>query len=111
MGKEAKGVELLHTCGRKPNDDGRLTTDCEGCWEQAYRDGKGAGLTYAMVIIKNATMDHIQREQRHLYDPQNPPDEREADAVMQRSKAFMAAATIVARALDEEIDRHYKREQ
>lgn len=54
-----------HTCGGKPNPDGRILPKCEGCHDLAYDDGQRIGYESGVAAFAQA----FEEEVRRRYDP------------------------------------------
>ena len=54
-----------HSCGGKPNDDGRTLPKCDGCYDTAYEDGRKSGYEVGLDTLAKAFKTTVRRR----FDP------------------------------------------
>lgn len=68
---------MKHTCGQKPNDEGRILPQCSACRQTAYGDGQ----TFAFTDTADSLLDSLTQMVKDEFNPlaHNSKDLAEAD--------------------------------
>ena len=88
-----------HTCGGTPNEDGRLSTDCNECYEQAWQDGFATGRR----SLSRMTLERTQELVRNKFDPTKEKDEKKALELWRVARQVMETAQEVQEQNEQEM--------
>ena len=93
----------IHTCGQKPNDDGRIISACEGCNDRA--EAEGAYL--ATGVANEKWQKQMEAIARGWCDPLKIEDSTVMLQAWNDARRLMAAVDVIARGIQDEANRQF----